>query len=44
MIKLRPRLRDIVGQRHSVRIMCKGRVRFSLELAYIKDLGWVSLR
>jgi hypothetical protein len=43
-IKLRPRFRDSVGPRDSVRIRPKGRVRFSLELAYFKGLGWVSLR
>jgi hypothetical protein len=43
-IKLRPRFRDSVGTRDSVRIIPKCRVRFSLELAYFKGLGWVSLR
>ena len=41
---MRPRFRDIVGPRDSVRIRSKGRVKFSLELAYFKGLGWVSLR
>jgi hypothetical protein len=43
-IKLRPRFRDSVGPRDSVRIRPTGRVMFSLELAYFKGLGWVSLR
>ena len=43
-IKLRPRFRDSVGPRDSVRIRPTGRVMFSLELAYFKGLGWVSIR
>jgi hypothetical protein len=39
-----PRIRDSVWPRDSARIRSKGRVRFSLELAYFKGLGWVSLR
>ena len=44
MIKLRPRFRDSVGPRDSVRIRPTGRVMSSLEFAYFKGLGWVSLR
>jgi hypothetical protein len=38
-IKLRPRFRDSVGPRDSVRIRPKGRVMSSLEFAYFKGLG-----
>ena len=43
-IKLRPWFRDSVGPRDSVRIRPKVRVMSSLEFAYFKGLGWVSLR
>ena len=43
-IRLRPRFRDSVGPRDSVRIRPKSRVMSSVEFAYFNGLGWVSLR